>query len=63
MIISGMGELHLDIICDRLFREFKVEAYTGRPQIAYREKIITEDIGEGKFILQPVVVVNMGMHL
>ncbi|MDR2603418.1 MAG: elongation factor G [Puniceicoccales bacterium] len=51
-IISGMGELHLDIIRDRLFREFKVEADAGRPQIAYRETITTEAIGEGKFIRQ-----------
>lgn len=51
-IISGMGELHLDIICDRLFREFKVEADAGRPQIAYRETITTEAVGEGKFIRQ-----------
>lgn len=51
-IISGMGELHLDIIRDRLFREFKVEADAGRPQIAYRETITTEAVGEGKFIRQ-----------
>jgi elongation factor G len=51
-IISGMGELHLDIIRDRLFREFKVEADAGRPQIAYRETITTAADGEGKFIRQ-----------
>ncbi|MDR1595555.1 MAG: elongation factor G [Puniceicoccales bacterium] len=51
-IISGMGELHLDIIRDRLFREFKVEADAGRPQIAYRETITTAATGEGKFIRQ-----------
>ncbi|MDR1401357.1 MAG: elongation factor G [Puniceicoccales bacterium] len=51
-IISGMGELHLDIIRDRLFREFKVEADAGRPQIAYRETITAEAVGEGKFIRQ-----------
>ncbi|MDR1457368.1 MAG: elongation factor G [Puniceicoccales bacterium] len=51
-IISGMGELHLDIIRDRLFREFKVEADAGRPQIAYRETITTKATGEGKFIRQ-----------
>jgi elongation factor G len=51
-IISGMGELHLEIIRDRLFREFKVEADAGRPQIAYRETITTEATGEGKFIRQ-----------
>ncbi|MDR0693651.1 MAG: elongation factor G [Puniceicoccales bacterium] len=51
-IISGMGELHLDIIRDRLFREFKVEADAGRPQIAYRETITAAATGEGKFIRQ-----------
>src|SRR5262249_22245714 len=38
-IISGMGELHLEIIVDRMFREFKVEAHVGKPQVAYRETI------------------------
>ena len=51
-IISGMGELHLDIIRDRLFREFKVEANAGKPQIAYRETILSNSEGEGKFIRQ-----------
>lgn len=51
-LISGMGELHLDIIRDRLFREFKVEADAGRPQIAYRETIMQAAEGEGKFIRQ-----------
>ena len=51
-IISGMGELHLDIIRDRLFREFKVEANAGKPQIAYRETILSKSDGEGKFIRQ-----------
>ena len=51
-IIGGMGELHLEIICDRLFREFKVEATAGRPQIAYRETISNPAIGIGKFIRQ-----------
>ena len=51
-IISGMGELHLDIIRDRLFREFKVEANAGKPQIAYRETILANSKGEGKFIRQ-----------
>ena len=51
-IISGMGELHLEIIRDRLFREFKVEADAGRPQIAYRETIRGASEGEGKFIRQ-----------
>lgn len=52
LIISGMGELHLDIIRDRLFREFKVEANSGAPQIAYRETITGKAEGEGKFIRQ-----------
>ncbi len=51
-IIAGMGELHLDIIRDRLFREFKVEAKSGKPQIAYRESITGKAEGEGKFIRQ-----------
>jgi elongation factor G len=51
-IIAGMGELHLDIIKDRLFREFKVGAEAGRPQIAYRETVSTNAEGEGKFIRQ-----------
>ena len=52
LIIAGMGELHLEIIRDRLFREFKVEANAGAPQIAYRETITAEAEGEGKFIRQ-----------
>ncbi len=52
LIIAGMGELHLDIIRDRLFREFKVEANAGAPQIAYRETITKPADGEGKFIRQ-----------
>ena len=51
-IISGMGELHLEIIADRLRREFKVEANVGRPQVAYRETIKTEAEAEGKYIKQ-----------
>ncbi len=51
-IISGMGELHLEIIVDRLRREFKVEASTGAPQIAYRETITAAAGGEGKLIKQ-----------
>lgn len=51
-IIAGMGELHLEILRDRLFREFKVEANAGRPQIAYRETITAPSKGEGKFIRQ-----------
>src|SRR5688572_7238786 len=52
LIIAGMGELHLEIIRDRLFREFKVEANSGAPQIAYRETITKAAEGEGKFIRQ-----------
>ena len=51
-IISGMGELHLEIIQDRLFREFKVEANVGRPQVAYRETITRPAHGEGRFVRQ-----------
>jgi elongation factor G len=51
-LIAGMGELHLDIIRDRLFREFKVEADAGKPQIAYRETITKAADGEGKFVRQ-----------
>jgi elongation factor G len=51
-IIAGMGELHLDIIRDRLFREFSVQAKAGKPQIAYRESITGSADGEGKFIRQ-----------
>ena len=52
-IISGMGELHLEIIVDRMMREFKVEANVGRPQVAYRETIKRRvDKVEGKFIRQ-----------
>lgn len=51
-IIAGMGELHLEIIVDRLLREFKVEANVGKPQVAYRETIKREAKGEGKFIRQ-----------
>ena len=52
LIIAGMGELHLEIIRDRLLREFKVVANAGAPQIAYRETITTQATGEGKFIRQ-----------
>ena len=52
LIIAGMGELHLEIICDRLKREFKVECTSGAPQIAYRETITKPADGEGKFIRQ-----------
>jgi len=51
-IISGMGELHLDILVDRMRREFKVEANVGRPQVAYRETIRASVEAEGKFVKQ-----------
>jgi len=51
-IIAGMGELHLEIIRDRMFREFKVEANAGKPQIAYKETILSPAEGEGKLVKQ-----------
>jgi elongation factor G len=51
-IIAGMGELHLDIIVDRLFREFKVEANVGAPQVAYKETIRKAVRAEGRFVRQ-----------
>ena len=51
-IIAGMGELHLEIIVDRMFREFKVEASVGKPQVAYRETITRKAKAEGKYIRQ-----------
>jgi len=51
-ILSGMGELHLEIIVDRLMREFKVEANVGKPQVAYRETIAKKVKVEGKFVRQ-----------
>jgi elongation factor G len=52
VIISGMGELHLEIIVDRLLREFKVDANVGKPQVAYRETIRKKVTAEGKYIRQ-----------
>jgi elongation factor G len=51
-IISGMGELHLEIIVDRLLREFKIEASVGKPQVAYRETITKVVKSEGRFVRQ-----------
>ncbi len=51
-IIAGMGELHLEIIVDRMLREFKVDANVGKPQVAYRETIRKKADGEGKFVRQ-----------
>ena len=51
-IIAGMGELHLEIICDRMKREYKVEANVGRPQVSYREGIKKTVEVEGKFVRQ-----------
>ncbi len=52
VIIAGMGELHLEILCDRLKREHKVETTTGKPQIAYRETLTLPADGEGKLVKQ-----------
>jgi elongation factor G len=51
-IIAGMGELHLEILVDRMFREFKVEANVGKPQVAYRETITRSVEAEGRYIRQ-----------
>lgn len=51
-LISGMGELHLEIIVDRLLREFKVDANVGKPQVAYKETIRANSKAEGKFVRQ-----------
>ncbi|MGB3298738.1 MAG: elongation factor G [Phormidesmis sp.] len=51
-VIAGMGELHLDILVDRMLREFKVEANVGVPQVAYRETVLKSSKAEGKFIRQ-----------
>ena len=51
-LIHGMGELHLEIIVDRLLREFKVDANVGKPQVAYRETIRQKAEAEGRFMRQ-----------
>src|SRR5436309_6551328 len=52
VVIAGMGELHLEIIVDRLKREFNVEARGGRPQVAYKETLTRTAEGEGRYIRQ-----------
>ncbi len=51
-IISGMGELHLEVLVDRMFREYKVEATKGMPQVAYRETILQQAQAQGRFVRQ-----------
>jgi elongation factor G len=51
-LISGMGELHLEVIVDRMLREFKVDARVGRPQVAYRETITRKSRAEGRYVRQ-----------
>jgi len=51
-LISGMGELHLEVIVDRMFREFKVDARVGKPRVSYRETITQPARGEGRFVRQ-----------
>src|SRR5216110_2741658 len=51
-LIAGMGELHLEVIVDRMLREFKVDANVGRPQVAYRETITQTVQAEGRFVRQ-----------
>jgi elongation factor G len=52
VILSGMGELHLEILVDRLSKEHKVNANVGKPMVAYRETVLSSGVGEGKFIRQ-----------
>ncbi len=52
LIISGMGELHLEVLVDRMLREFRVMANVGKPQVAYRETITQAVRSEGEFIRQ-----------
>lgn len=51
-IIAGMGELHLDVLVDRMRREFNVQVNVGAPQVSYRETFVTEGVAEGKYIKQ-----------
>ena len=59
-IIAGMGELHLEIIVDRMMREFNVQANVGKPQVAYRETIRKASQAEGSTSVRPVAAVSMG---
>jgi elongation factor G len=52
MLIAGMGELHLEVLVDRMFREFKVDARVGKPRVSYRETITQNARGEGRFVRQ-----------
>ncbi len=52
LIVGGMGELHLEIIIDRLLREYGVKTHTGKPQVSYRETVTKEAVAEGRFIKQ-----------
>jgi len=52
ILVAGMGELHLDILVDRLIREFNVRAHIGKPQVSYRETVMSAARGEGRFIRQ-----------
>jgi len=51
-LISGMGELHLEVLVDRMFREFRVDARVGKPRVSYREAITRPATGEGRFVRQ-----------
>jgi elongation factor G len=62
-LISGMGELHLEIIVDRLKREFKVDANVGNPQVSYRETVLAEAKGDGKFVRQGAGVKGQYGHV
>ena len=57
-LIAGMGELHLDIIVDRMKREFKVEANVGKPQVSYKESLKKPAEAEGKFVASRVAAAN-----
>ena len=62
-LISGMGELHLEIIVDRLLREFKVDANVGKPQVAYKETIRREVEKQAKFVRSPTPLFSFQRNL